>query len=168
MSNGIVRGIVSKASLDDIRKAFDLIGIRLERKITAEAVQHGTAIIVEAARRNAPVDEGAYKYALVARKPRHSKKTRGYTGGLGIDHKMLFKLGKGSRPTNLWALLEYGHAKAGKAGRGGFVAARPHIRPALDQYGETAIRVMTVFMRIRIKEEAAKLARKQLRSRAAG
>lgn len=168
MSKSIIKGIVSKASLDDIRKAFDAIGIRLERKITAEAVQHGTAIIVEAARRNAPVDQGAYKYALTARKPRYSKKTRGYTGGLGVDHKMLFRLGKGRRPSNLWHLLEYGHVKANQYGRNGWVAAKPHIRPALDQYGETVIRVMSRFMLQRINEEAEKLARKSLRKRAAG
>lgn len=145
------------ASLRDLRNAFVDLGRKVELKIAREAVALGSEIIAEAARARAPRDDGAYAASLRAAKPRYSKRRGAVIAGFGIDRAMLYKLGKGRRPANIWALLEFGHVKAG----GGFVAARPHIRPALAAYGQTAMRAMLRLMRDRVAEAARRKAKRR-------
>jgi hypothetical protein len=123
----------------------------------ATALLGGLDVYLPAVLEKAPENEGAYKAALEIRKPRRRRGT--VIAGIGLNRDKLYTTTGGRRPSNLPALLEYGHALKHKNAEGrmvdlGTVAARPHFRPALEHHTDAALEAIRVALMQHIESVA--------------
>jgi hypothetical protein len=121
--------------LREALRALRRINEKLERKGFAVALSAGLQQFLPDVIAHAPENEGAYKSAITITKVR--KRLGSYVGGIALDKNKLYTATGGRRPTNLPALLEYGHAQryrdeTGKLVDNGTVPAKPHWRPAFE------------------------------------
>lgn len=121
-------------------------------KIARRSASAGARLIRDAARRNAPVDTGNLKAAIVYKYNRKSTLTAGYNVATRVgttrDIKAA-KAGTGALGKDAWYafLLEYGTVK---------MAPRPFMGPALDSNAQKATNVMKEKLEELINKEWAK------------
>jgi hypothetical protein len=123
-------------------EALKRIGKNLEMRGLAVALRAGLEVYLPEVLARAPQREGAYKDALEIRPPRKRRGT--ILAGIGLNKDRLYTSTGGRRPSNLPALLEFGHAiryrnTDDQLVDGGTVPALPHFRPTLESHTDDAI-----------------------------
>jgi hypothetical protein len=135
--------------LDSLMEILDTLPTQMRDGMLRKAVTEGTLAVLPAARQRAPVStkprtgvSGAYRASLDVRRAVIRRRTGDVIAGVGLNKRMLYKLGHAERPTNLAALLEKGHriVVATNTGRRilGRTRAIQHLGPALSQTSRKA------------------------------
>lgn len=142
--------------------ALAALPAKMQANILRQALHKAGEPVLAEVRSRAPAVEGAYRRSLVLKRPRIIRKNGEVAGGIGTDKDELYTITKGRRPSNIAALLEFGHAYVAKVGNRtwtGTVAAQPHMRPGLEAATGPVLRIVTDYIRKRL----ARLARAKKR-----
>jgi hypothetical protein len=135
--------------LDSLMEILDTLPTQMRDGMLRKAVTEGTLAVLPAARQRAPVStkprtgvSGAYRASLDVRRATVKRKTGDVIAGVGLNKRMLYKLGHAKRPSNLPHLLEKGHRVVVRRSTGlrilGRTRAIKHLEPALMQTARKA------------------------------
>jgi hypothetical protein len=135
--------------LDSLMEMLEDLPVRMRENMLRTAVTEGTRTLLPVARQMAPVSKkprtgvsGAYRASLDVRRATVKRKTGDVIAGVGLNKRMLYKLGHAKRPSNLPHLLEKGHRVVVRRSTGlrilGRTRAIKHLEPALMQTARKA------------------------------
>jgi hypothetical protein len=141
---------VEVTGLNEALTALRKINARIVNRALGNALRAGLNEYMPLVQKRIPRREGVYAAALEIRKPMRRRGTM--IAPIGLNKDKLYSLAGGRRPSNLPALLEFGHAlkyrgKGGQIVDGGTVPASPHFRPAMLEGTPDAIEAITDSLR---------------------
>lgn len=143
---------VNVKGADELNRAFQTLGVRVQRKIMSTALRKAARLVQDDAKASAPVRTGRIKKSIVIRVGRYKKG--------GPVRMRIVIIGAYRGPTSYAGPLELGHRiVSGRVGVRkrftGKVAPRPFMRTAARRQKDRVLKVVADQVRYGIAQEAA-------------